>query len=879
MFRSIGTQWMFDTGIHPGVVTQSARFSDVSNKYLQRTDSTTPTSTQKFTFSCWLKNSTLNSGDTIFGSDKGTAGGPGDAAWIQFTTNRRLNIYNITGASYNLQWTSDAMYRDVMNWYHFVIRVDTTQGSADNRVRLYVNGTQQTGSYATTVGQNNNVSFNNAAGKFRIAGLGYADGYEGDFYLADIHHCDGYSYAPTEFGEDKNGVWIPKIASVSYGNTGYRLEFKNSTVGSTSGSASTIGADTSGNGHHFNDYNMGIDDSNIPDCPDNNFSTWNPLFRGGEKSASMTGSAPTLSEGNLEVSLPVNSYIGNTFRPTRGRWYVEIRIKTLGSVNGEVDWGWLQANEYSGTTGHSGQAKKWGAYYHAYSTAHIRLYDETSQLGSNINLTLAAGSILQLAWDVDKGKGWIGVDNVWYHTDSNNGNPSSGVNETFTFTADEAKNLQCYIANGTSTDVHTVNFGQDPTFGGTLTGANTGTAKGGGGTFKYTPPTGFNALCSNALEDGIISPNPSASSAPTDHFNIVLKSMSTNSEEAITGVGFQPDWIWGKSRNSSYDHHIYDSLRGATKYVLANSNSSETTDANSLKSFDADGFTVGSGSTFAPYSNGNNVVFWCWKAGGAPTASNTAGVGEVPTAGSVLIDGKQATAPLAGSIKIDKLSANTLSGFSIVTYTANSNTQCTLPHGLNSAPNMVIIKNRDASSNGQWVIGQDQNGFTGQLYLDDGGAFSSNSGSFANTAPTSSVVTINTDNTVNEGTDEFVMYCFHNVEGFSKIGSYGGNNSTDGPYVYTGFRPSWIMLKRSNDSGSFQLLDDKRNPSNPTDLYLFTPGNGAEVDGSGLGTPIIVDFLSNGFKVRSTEAVYNSSGGRFLYLAFAGADFKTSNAR
>ena len=123
------------------------------------------------------------------------------------------------------------------------------------------------------------------------------------------------------------------------------------------------------------------------------------------------------------------------------------------------------------------------------------------------------------------------------------------------------------------------------------------------------------------------------------------------------------------------------------------------------------------------------------------------------------------------------------------------------------------------------------------------------------------------------------MYCFHNVEGFSKIGSYTGNNSTDGPFAYTGFRPAWIMLKRTNDSGSFQLLDDKRNPSNPTDLYLYTPGTGAEVDGSGLGTPIIVDFLSNGFKVRSQEAVYNSSGGTFLYLAFASADFKTSNAR
>ena len=881
MFNSLGPQWMFDTNMSTGIIPQSLRFTDGSSTHLSDTPSSGSSATdrRKITHSVWIKRGIIGTAQTLYSSTKS---GGGDYYVWRFNSDDTMTIILDVDDS-NFGYDNAEVYRDVSSWYHFVLIIDTTQAAAADRIKLYANGVQQTltNKYGSNVSQNFETyvmdGTEDAIGEFNFNNSAYFDGYMAH-YITTI----GQDTSINDFGRTVNGVWLPKVYSGSFGTNGHLLDFYGTSTGIVS--SASVGANRATtdqySGLHWGSNNfVGTTDSRFADCPDNNFSTWNPLFRGGEKSASMTGSAPTLSEGNLEVSLPVNSYIGNTFRPTRGRWYVEIRIKTLGSVNGEVDWGWLQANEYSGTTGHGGQAKKWGAYYHAYSTAHIRLYDETSQLGSNINLTLAAGSILQLAWDVDKGKGWIGVDNVWYHTDSNNGNPSSGVNETFTFTADEAKNLQCYIANGTSTDVHTVNFGQDPTFGGTLTGANAGTAKGGGGTFKYTPPTGFNALCSNALEDGIISPNPSASSAPTDHFNIVLKSMSTNSEEAITGVGFQPDWIWGKSRNSSYDHHIYDSLRGATKYVLANSNSSETTDANSLKSFDADGFTVGSGSTFAPYSNGNNVVFWCWKAGGAPTASNTAGVGEVPTAGSVLIDGKQATAPLAGSIKIDKLSANTLSGFSIVTYTANSNTQCTLPHGLNSAPNMVIIKNRDTSSNGQWVIGQDQNGFTGQLYLDDGGAFGSNSGSFANTAPTSSVVTINTDNTVNEGTDEFVMYCFHNVEGFSKIGSYGGNNSTDGPYVYTGFRPSFVMLKRTNDSGSFQLLDDKRNPSNPTDLYLFTPGNGAEVDGSGLGTPIIVDFLSNGFKVRSTEAVYNSSGGRFLYLAFAGADFKTSNAR
>tara|TARA_A100001037_G_scaffold178237_1_gene159890 strand:- start:5632 stop:8223 length:2592 start_codon:yes stop_codon:yes gene_type:complete len=863
MFRSIGTQWMFDTGIHPGVVTQSARFSDVSNKYLQRTDSTTPTSTQKFTFSCWLKNSTLNSGDTIFGSDKGTAGGPGDAAWIQFTTNRRLNIYNITGASYNLRWTSDAMYRDVADWYHFVIRVDTTQGSADDRVRLYVNGTQQTGSYDVTVGQNNNISFNNAAGKFRIAGLGYADGYEGDFYLADIHHCDGYSYAPTEFGEDKNGVWIPKIASVSYGNTGYRLEFKNSTVGSTSGSASTIGADTSGNGHHFNDYNMGIDDSNIPDCPENNFCTLNPIS---------AGDVSDMTQGALQYADNRNGGTGGakgTFAVSSGRWYWEVHYDYDPGASNMV--GITAVDEI--TTSHTAQdpITGYGTYF-GWDERGL-YYFATDGSGSNTSghTSYVAGDIISFAMDVDAGKLFMRKNNnAW----EDSGNPANGTNPSFTFGANK---LMTPMVNNYRSSRHIFNFGQNPSFSGDFTGGDVGTEKGGGGTFKYAPPRGFNALCSNALEDGIISPNPSASSAPTDYFNTVLYTGLNNTAQSITDVGFQADLLWAKSRSNTSDHYWYDSLRGANKAIMSNKVNQEDTASGQFTQFTTTGFDLPADTAGYINYNARTYAGWCWKAGGAPTASNTAGVGEVPTAGSVLIDGKQATAPLAGSIKIDKLSANTISGFSIVTYTANSNTQCTLPHGLNSAPNMVIIKNRDASPNGQWVVGQDAyTGFTGQMYFNDTGAFSSNSGSFANTAPTSSVVTINTDNTVNEGTDEFVMYCFHSVEGYSKIGSYRGNSSTDGTFVYTGFRPAWLMIRNASNGGAWCVFDNKQNPDNAVNLMLLAD---QQVDTSGGGTGDNLDFLSNGFKLRDNSGGRNTSSQTYIYMAIAEADFKTSNAR
>ena len=256
--------------------------------------------------------------------------------------------------------------------------------------------------------------------------------------------------------------------------------------------------------------------------------------------------------------------------------------------------------------------------------------------------------------------------------------------------------------------------------------------------------------------------------------------MSTNSEEAIT-VGFQPDFVWGKSRNSSYSHQLYDSTRGVTKYLQSNVTTDEQTDANSLKSFDSNGMTVGSGSTFAPYSNGNNVVFWNWKANGGTTTTNDASSTGIGTIDSVF-------------------QANDTSGFSIVTYIGTGSAG-TIRHGLSVAPSMVIIKSRSGGSVPNWVIGQDAyTGFTGQMYFDTG-AFSSNSGSFNNTAPTTSVVSINTDSTINQNTITYVMYCFANVEGYSKIGSYVGNNSTDGTFVYTGFRPAFVMVKYASGSG------------------------------------------------------------------------------
>ena len=260
---------------------------------------------------------------------------------------------------------------------------------------------------------------------------------------------------------------------INFEENGFSLAGNNSGVNQTGGDyiyaafADTREAafwlDQSGNDNDWQPVNLDHNDT-VADSPTDNFATWNPLFRGGEKSASIAATT-TLSDGNLKASVPTNSYMGATMRPTSGQWYCEATIDT---VTLEIGWGWLQATEYSATTAHAGQANKWGAEYSGYAPADIFLRDETTAIAQP-TITLANGDVIQWAWDIDNGKGWLGVNNSWYDSSGGTtGNPATGSNPTFTFTADEAENLQVYVANGTGTAVFTANFGQQP--------------------FKYDPP-------------------------------------------------------------------------------------------------------------------------------------------------------------------------------------------------------------------------------------------------------------------------------------------------------------------------------------------------------------------------------------------------------
>ena len=331
----------------------------------------------------------------------------------------------------------------------------------------------------------------------------------------------------------------------------------------------------------------------------------------------------------------------------------------------------------------------------------------------------------------------------------------------------------------------------------------------------------------------------------TDYFNTVLNTGDDTSPKSITGVGFQPDLVWTKSRTSGTTNHtLFDSVRGAGSNKELSSNSSTAEGGNQssnygyLSSFDSDGFTATIGSIGANYFNqsGETYVNWNWLASNS-TASNT-----------------------DGSIT-STVSANTTSGFSIVSYTGTGS-NATVGHGLGATPKFVTIKNR-TTSGWSWKTHHVAITPSQRLHLNTTDGATTDTTAFNSTAPTSSVFSVGTSVGTNGSSDNMIAYCFSEKKGFSKFGSYTGNGSNDGPFIYTGFKPAWVMTKRTDSTSAWQMFDNTRSPSNPTDKRLKADENSAE------DTNLERDFLSNGFKIRTNNATINGSGVSMIYMAFA----------
>jgi len=342
---------------------------------------------------------------------------------------------------------------------------------------------------------------------------------------------------------------------------------------------------------------------------------------------------------------------------------------------------------------------------------------------------------------------------------------------------------------------------------------------------------------------------------PTDYFNTITYTGDDVDGRTITGVGFQSDWTWVKARSSAFSHYIIDAIRydsGASKYLKLDSSSTAAdatpSGAGWISALNSDGYVCKNGTSNTNNCNENGVTYVAWNWLGANgTASNT-----------------------DGSIT-STVSANTTSGFSIVSYTGNG-TSGTIGHGLGSVPQMLIVKNRTDSAH-EWKVYHHTLGNNKRLHLNDTSAVATTTASWNATTPTSSVFSVGADGGTNDSGDSMIAYCFAEKKGFSKFGSYTGNGSTDGTFVYTGFKPAWLMVKRTDSTNNWLMYDNKRSAFNVTDDYLLADASDAEVtNNSGQA----LDLLSNGFKIKNSNLASNASGGTYIYMCFAESPFTTS---
>ena len=340
---------------------------------------------------------------------------------------------------------------------------------------------------------------------------------------------------------------------------------------------------------------------------------------------------------------------------------------------------------------------------------------------------------------------------------------------------------------------------------------------------------------------------------PELHFQTKLYTANQTDGTAITLDGSEdmsPNMCWWKNRDATYDHRIIDTVRGVTKILTPNTTAAEATNSNALASFDSDGFTVNAdGDGYGlNYANTNKIVAWCWKAGGSASSNSN---GDITSS----------------------VSANTTAGFSIVSYTGTDVAGDTVGHGLSAVPKWILVK-RLAGSGYDWVVYHAND--TAGLYLNSTGNnndSSSNNIWFNGTAPTSSVFSIGTDGRIGDATS-YIAYCFAEKQGYSKFGSYTGNGDADGAFVYTGFKPAFIMIKKSSGTENWSMYDTKRNVNGTSDTLPLNADNSSVESGN---TGKNMDILSNGVKILTSNGELNGSGDTYIYMAFAESPFANSN--
>jgi len=771
-------------------IQNSLRFRASNSANLRRTFSAASTNFDVQTISFWFKRGRLTLTDSViancFMTQYGSGGNyPTFELGFEPSTDQIVFMNRSASTSYNHRLVTNAQFRDPSAWYHLVIAYDSSQSTASDRIKMWINGVQVT-SFATatypSLGLDSQFANNTYSQSADIGSFANSNRYF-DGYLANVYFIDGQALTPSSFGQTDatTGVWVPKAYSGTFGTNGFFLQFKDAT------STTTIGYDTSGNSNNFTTSGIsvtaGTTFDQMLDTPTLNYCVLNPLQK----------YQVTLSNANLSMSVG-NAYPNNvrsTFTLSSGKWYWEA---TVNSASGVHNRGFsLTKDDFNVAGGAYSSSSNPGAGWTWDSSSDNRILVN----GSSVTNTLAApatNDVLMMAYDADTRKVWFGKNGTW----NNSGNPSGGTNESGTISSGSmTPTLDAY---GTSNNGFDVNFGQR--------------------SFAYTAPTGFKALNTANLA------TPSIKKGSL-YMDATLRT-GTGATASVSSLGFQPDLVWIKSRSAATDHGLYDSVRGVQKQLESNTTTAETTETTGLTAFSSNGYTVGALAQLN--TNTATYVDWAWKEGATP-------------------------------------------GFDIVTY-VGTGSALNVSHTLGAVPKFIIIKAKDNTVADQWGVYHGSLPNTQNLYLNltNGAATAS---MWNSTTPTSSVFTVGANNDVNRSGINYISYLWSEIEGFSKFGSYTGNGSTDGPFVWCGFRPRWLLVKRTSSIGSWYLIDTARNTYNATSVSLLAENAVAE---SSISNPAI-DIVSNGIKIRNTIADFNSSGGSFVFAAFAENPFKYSRAR
>ena len=911
-------------------IERSLRFNSADSAYLNRTPASAG-NRKTWTFSTWVKRSGSGSRMDVLSTNTATSG---NYLSLQFTSDNALVFQYFNG---DIIKTS-AVYRDFSAWMHIVLALDTTLATAADRVKLYVNGLRvtnfSTDIISSVLTQNSDQGIN-AVQSHSIGRNDNGANVHFDGYLADCFLIDGQALDPTDFGafDATTGAWNPIAYTGSYGTNGFHLDFadnssaaalgydaagsndwtvNNISLGLTGkpvvyltytggsvpagaysasiGSVSTLGSYsgdtwTATNSGWVDTWDFG-GDSGVTSFTLSNWNVgsysnqaWYLSNDSSFSSGVVTGpNSGTISEGTHSLVVSGTRYRYLRVQNIPSATYTLFGVRSSAGAGADSLRDSPTNGDPANDTGLGGEVP--GNYCTWNPIASNSIYFATL---SNGNLDAAASGNARIAF----GTIAIPSSGKWYFEVTTTGSPSSpyigvasygdtstaypqdnifpsvtyyGTDGTKdvdgTYSAYGATYSNATIGVAVNVDSSQVTFYKDGVSQGAISKAVVGafpfvSTAGGSGTFilnagqrpfAYTAPSGFKALCTANL------PTPTIED-PSTVMDVKLWTGDGSATRSLTGIGFNPDLVWLKSRSVNNDHNLFDSVRGVEKTLSSNLTAAEVNQPihGYVTAFNSDGFSVAGGSLGDVNYASRTYVAWTWDAGSSTATNNS------------------------GSIS-SQVRANASAGFSIVGF-AGTGTTGTVGHGLGVAPAFIIGKNRDSGSFA-WRVYHSSLGGTKTLYLNLTNAAATDNDPWNDTNPTSTTISLLGGGALNRSGNNTILYCFAPVEGYSAFGSYTGNSSADGPFVYTGFRPKFVLLKDiSTSSYNWQIHDSVRNPYNEVSNRLEPNTSTAENAASG-----IRDYLSNGFKIRTTGAAVNTSGSIYIWAAFAENPFAL-NAR